>query len=458
MAGQIKVEAKKIRLRSNRVNSILGTNLDPSEIPPILNSLGFETSGADTVEDFEVSIPTFRPDAEREIDVIEEIARIIGYQEIVPTQVYSPNVGRLSAFQEMVRKIRQVFVGLGSNEIWTNTLVAPNEQESFGVMGEGISASRPLTKDESILRRTLLLGLVNTYRKNVLNNLGEARFFEIGHIFFHPKDVLGNSPLNDDKSDRIDFEQLKPFESERLSAIFATSGDDARSAVEALYTLLVEFSISDVKIVPIDQVSMDQEHSYKSSTGPSLNQITPHLHFGGPTWHPMAPPEINSKISSVYVGGLHPARSGFIVAGKNEVIGVVGEIDPDLTADFSKGRVGYLDIDLHGLFGLHASPSRYQSISRFPTAETDLAFVVDESVASEDLRKAIVDLTGESAKRIYLFDVYRDNSLGVGKKSLAYRLILSDPAKTLTDEDVAVIRETVIKGVGEIFKASLRGV
>ncbi len=458
IAGQKKVEPKKIRVRPNRVNTILGTNLSSSEITPILNSLGFETLGTDTTEDFEVSIPTFRPDAEREIDVIEEIARIIGYQEISPTQVYSPKVGRLSAFQEMVRKIRQVFVGLGSNEIWTNTLVAPNEQESFGVIGENISASRPLTKDESVLRRTLLLGLVNTYRKNALNNLGEARFFEIGHIFFHPKDVLGDLKLNDGQSEQFEIEKLRPYESERVSSIFALAGDDAKSAVEALYALLAEFSISEVKIVPIDKATVDQEHGYNRSTNLSLTEISSQLYFGGPTWHPMEPPQINSTVANIFSGGLHPARSGFIVTEKNEVIGVVGEIDPEITADFSKGRVGYLDIDLNGLFALGSSPSRYQSISRFPIAETDLAFVVDESVASEDIRKAIVDLTGEIAKRIYLFDVYRDASLGSGKKSLAYRLILSDPFKTLTDEDVAVIRDTVIKGVGEMFKASLRGV
>ena len=354
-----------------------------------------------------MSAPSFRPDVGREVDVIEEIARHYGYERIVPTLPRAPRVGSLTTYQKDRRRVMRMLVDFGAEEAWTRAIVDP-ERDVIG--GEGLrplTLVNPVVREESALRTNLLAGLLDALRRNVATRNASVRFFEVGKVFRHPR--------SDDGA---------PVEREHLGVLLARDGDDAKAAIECLRVL---------------------------EDGLRIDAAQVHLKEGSP------PPNPEDPVAF----GMHPTRLSTVFGGASgdEVIGVVGEVDPGVLEDLgvSGRRVGWLSVDLERFLLLGRRPERVHPVSRFPSSDIDLSFAVGDDVSVERVGEVLRLAAGEWFERIELVDVYRGKGLAEGNRSVAFRIRFSAIDRTLTDDDVAAARARCIAAVEAEVGASLRG-
>ncbi|HET7488031.1 MAG TPA: phenylalanine--tRNA ligase subunit beta [Acidimicrobiales bacterium] len=379
-----------IRLRTHRVNHILGTELGDAEVRALLEPIGFRVEPAgDGVQ--AVTPPSYRPDAGTEIDLVEEVARHHGYSNVRRTVPVSPYVGHLTTYQRERRRLRDVLAGAGVSEAVSPPLLAPGDHERTGHAGELIEAVDPLAREESVLRATLLPSLLKAVGFNAARRNADVWLFEVGKVFRVPTGRRG--PL--------------PDERELLGVALAGEGGGAPAAKQVLDVVLDAFR---------------REARIEAATAP----------------------------------GLHPTRTARVLLGF-DVIGHVGEVDPEVAAAFGiEGRVGWIDLDLSGLLPTSHSYAQARPVPRHPSSDVDLAFVVDDAVPAAAVAGTVRRAAGPLLEDLRLFDVYRHERLGAGRRSLAYRLRLQAPDRTLTDADVAEVRTACIEAVAATHGGELR--
>jgi phenylalanyl-tRNA synthetase beta chain len=418
-----------------RVHSQIGVALGPVEIARLIEPIGFtvlETEHDADAGVLTVEVPTNRPDIRPGPygvdDIIEEIARTFGYSKVprrIPTW---PQPGRLTPVQRSRREVKDVLRGLGASEGWTDTFVSAGAHDDVDLVGPAVRVTNPLDAEKPYLRRSLLPGLLGALAYNASRRQPDVRLFEVGVVFSHPG--AGKARVVE-RSGAGGTEQAElPGERELLSAVFAGEDDDARSAVAAWHVLADALRLDGVRLV-------------------RPNDGTPPL------------------------PGLHPTRSAHLMAragSLNEVtIGSVGEIDPavasrfDLTRTSGGGstprRVGWLEVDLGVLLDEEQVPRRITiggAVSRFPSSDIDLAFVVDDEHPADAVAGALRTAGGDLLESVHLFDVYRGTGIDDGARSLAYRLRFCSDDRTLTDEEVGRLRASCIDAVTEEFGAVLR--
>jgi phenylalanyl-tRNA synthetase beta chain len=213
-----------VQLRVDRVNAVLGTELGLVRIAALLNPIGYLTTAAEHGNTATVALPSWRYDSTSEIDVIEEIARHHGYANIARTTPAPTHPGALSAVQRQRRALRQVLIGLGIDEAMPMPFLAPGDLARTGLDPSGITITNPLVAEESVLRPSLLPGMLRVVSGNEARRCLGTRWFEIGHVFGVPPDG-----------------QLLPNESERLAVILA--GSDAHAAVGVLDEILATLAV-----------------------------------------------------------------------------------------------------------------------------------------------------------------------------------------------------------------------
>jgi phenylalanyl-tRNA synthetase beta chain len=401
---------RRLRVRTEKVGALLGTTLQGTEIGQLLSPLGFVTGAPRSEDDgdtgtvIEVEVPSFRPDVRREVDVTEEVARRIGYQELPGTQRRSPYVGRLNDLQELRRRLKRIMAGLGAHEAWTTSIVEPREQERGGVVTALVPLLNPMVAEESVLRGGLLPGLLAAARHNQGHRHPWVRLFEVGDVFSLPTDPTSpaspaSQPANPDL----------PTEREVVGLLLADLEDDASAAVRAWR-------------VVADAIGLEQ---------------------------------VEFRVASR--AGLHPARTAELVAA-DTVIGVVGEVDPDTLEAFElpDRRVGWLELDLERLAAAPRRPLTARPVSRFPSSDVDLAFVVEDQLPAAEIEETLRRAAGDLCESVELFDVYRGAGVAAGSRSLAYRLRFCALDRTLTDAEVAELRAECIRSVTSQGQATLR--
>jgi phenylalanyl-tRNA synthetase beta chain len=385
-----------IVVRTDRVNSILGTNLGDEDIRRYLAPIGFVA--APTAPGLqEVAVPTFRPDATREIDVIEEIARHHGYSNIARTVPTTPAVGRLSAYQLERRRVRAVLTGAGLSEAVCAQLVAPGDHGRSGLPEDGIAAVEPLVVEESVLRTSLLPGMLRSVSFNSDRRNGDLAMFEIGHTF----------RVTDPTAEL-------PDEREMLAVIVAGAGVDGvgqgvGGAVNALRRVETALRLASLSLVAA---------------------LRPGMHPG--------------RCADVALDG-HPA-------------GYVGEVDPEVSERWGiDGRVGWFEIDLGAVATAERRSELAAPVSRFPSSDIDLAFAVPDDIPAAAVEATLAAAAGGLLEKMSLFDVYRGPGVAEGQRSLAYRLRFCAFDRTLTDAEVGELRAACITAVESAFPARLRG-
>ena len=387
-----------VDLPDHEAERLLGVDIAVDRQVEYLTRLGF---GVDRTGPMRVTVPTYRPDVTRPADLVEEIARIHGYNEI-PSRLIIGSGGGLTAQQRAARAVRSIMAGAGFHEIMSFDFLGLPEIQALGLDSDDprlnpVRIRNPLNDEQEYLRTTLLSGLLSGLRRSAQRNRPDAALFEMGSVF-----LRGDAPLPD---------QPKHI-------AFAATG--ARSD-SPLYDA-GEYSVQD-----------------------ALGVVEVLLEALG----------IESAILQQPVAGLHPGRSGVVVAGGEE-IGAVGELDPDVAESFGLiGRVIAGEFDLAGLMPAPAVP--FVVPSPYPPVVFDLSFDLPGEAAAADLVSAVGAVAGEDLERVVVFDVFRGAPLAEGRKSVAVRLTMRSADRTLTDEEVAPLLDQIANHVSEELGGSLRG-
>ncbi len=390
-------------VRIDKVNELLNTTLTAAQVSDLLDPIGFATTPKTEAADdgsgavVTVQIPSWRPDSTVEIDVIEEIARHHGYDKSglrVPTPTQA---GRLSSTQQARRRLRRAVLGSGYSEAMPMPFLAPGDLERAGLTDDGLRLTNPLVADESVLRTSLLPGLLKAILHNQSHRNGPVRLYELGRVFHPSQDEL-------------------PDEREILAACasgFDESGADASASAAAAATRL-------------------------------LTRLGDELGLTG------------LGVTNAPVPGLHPTRSA-TVAFRGATIGAVGEVDPAVLDRFGvQGRVSWLQLDVAPLVPALEKAVKYKPISFYPSSDVDLAFVVADDVPAAAVLRTLKKAGGELLYSAELFDTFRSSQLGDDRRSLAYRLRLQASDRTLTDGEVAEVRQRCIDAVESNHGAELR--
>lgn len=368
--------SRTTNLRLDQIKRVLGVDVAVDRVRELLSPIGFEIANPDKSNSVVVTIPSFRPDCTQEIDVIEEIARHFGFDEIGKVVPKSPVHGRLSAVQQRRRIIREFVLSLGASEAMPNPFLAPGDLTRCGLTEDNaLRLANPLVAEESVLRTSLRPGLLQAIAYNQSHRINDIKLFEVGHVYPQGSEQL-------------------PDEHEVLCVVFAES--DATKAMDM------------------------------------WSQFSAFLGVGAQLFQDAAP------------AGFHGTRSAQLRRGKI-VLGTVGEIDPTVLANFGvMGRVACLEIDLSIVLGETPKVAAAQVVSKYPSSDFDLAFVVPQTLAAGMLLKSLRQAGGNLLADAVLFDIYRGKGVAEDARSLAFRLRFQAPDRTLGETEIADARSRCI--------------
>lgn len=406
------VARPRIVLRTHRVNDLLGIDLTGSDIAGYLTALEMQVE--DLGETLAVEVPTFRPDLEREVDLVEEVARLHGYNRLARTLPKpAQQVGALTPEQRERRLVRDVLVGRGLSEAMTLSLVAPTDLERAGLPGVGVEVENPLRVEESLLRTAILPGLLRSVAFNAAHGLPDVALFEIGHVF--------HSPIGPERPRRAGnrAEEILPDEREHLAAAWA----------------------GEMRRRPHDEDRPVDAHDLVGV----LDAVASVLGLADWLMEPARRP------------GFHPSRCAAVFVDGAE-LGAVGEVAPEVVAALELPRpVVALELDLGRLLAGSRRERRFREPSRYPASWIDLAFAVPTGIPARRVLATLREAVGDLLEDVELFDVFRSEALGPDRVSLAFRLRFRAPDRTLTDDDVATARRACIDAVERTHGAELRG-
>lgn len=415
VTGQLPV-FPEIELRVTDIERVLGVALDHDDVVRILKGLNFSVTAHDDV--LVAQVPSARLDIRAgsfgRADVIEEVARLYSYQRLARHVPSWPEPGGLSDRQVLRRKIRSVLVDAGVHEMWTPTLGSDEDFDLSNPGGARVRITNPLAADESVLRSTIVTGLVRAWVKNAERGNGDVMVGEMGTVFAYNE---AGGEFRESRGGSGGATMLRlPLESERCTVLLAREGDDATTAV-ALWSLLSS------------RLNLD---------------------------------DVVARSSSDLAPMYHPTRSAVLQSRQSgAIVGYVGEIDPSFAKSLAPGlgerRLGVVDICLDVVADTTLAPVRsaFATIpSRFPSALFDLAFVTPRTVHAQDLAHALRHASN-LVEDVRLFDVYDDPSLPTGTRSLAYAIRLSSSDATLGEDQVAQVRSQLI-ATGAELGANLR--
>ena len=398
------IHPKEIELRFSRTTKILGYEVAPEKIKNILSRLGFVIKILDK-DKLLVSVPTFRPDIEREIDLIEEIARINGYDNIPTVTKINITLEKKTDETEVDEKIRQAATALGFFEMINNPLQSENDAK---LTGKPIRINNPLSTDMECLRTSLLSGALITISKNIRQGVKDLKFFEIGDTFI-----------------KINDGEIKTFSdfAETQNLLIVVSGKEQHKGWnteenESDFYLLKGLINSFLSKISLDNVLIDSYYS-------TVNEIY--------AYH------LTKSFKEVELG-----RGGKV---KNEVLKQF-----DINQD-----VYCFEFDLTALKSIETNSKTYTDPLKYPKIIRDFAFILDKSVRYLDVKEFIKKKSSQLLKVVSVFDVFENDSLGADRKSLAFTLEYFDESKTLTEDEVEKDFNNIIALLTKEFNAQLRG-
>jgi phenylalanyl-tRNA synthetase beta chain len=397
LSGAIDVGAapprRRLSLRPSRAAAVLGYPVSAAAAIEALGTIGIQATDAhDTVA---VEVPSFRPDLEREEDLIEEIVRVQGYDRLPSTMPGVRGVGGEQDSYRIRRRIRELCIRAGLREAVSLSFASPADLELLGIT-EPVRVANPPSAEEPSLRTSLIPRLLDAAARNLQRGATSVRLFEVGHVFR--------------QRDGVD-------EREHLALLLA--GESG----EGLYAEHRPFDVLDGKGI-VDVV----------------------LRGLGVEW----------SLDPGADRPFHPGRSGTIRVGDADV-GVLGELHPAEAArrDLA-GRVVLAQLDVTALGVRAATTVTFRDVPRFPVVRRDLAFIVPEDMAVGLVQRALEEAGGDLLDRSVLFDVFRGEPLPAARKSLAFALAFRAPDRTLTDEEVDPVVAAIVERLRADLGAELR--
>ena len=382
---------KVIKITTEDINNVLGTELKTKEIKDIFTRLGFVTKA--TKNNMEVTVPTRRLDISIKEDLIEEVGRIYGINNIEGKLPDLPI--KRGTYDKKTRSIRNKLVDLGLNEVLTQIFITEADGHKYTNDDfEIVKLLDPLSVEKNCIRYTLVPSLMKVYKYNKDRNINDIRIFEIAKGFYLKDGNYG--------------------EDEKLCLLL--TGDYYQ---ELGHNRKIDFYILKGIIEEL-LIFLGYENRY-------------------------------SLITDEFPKEFHPYQSAYInLNGEN--IGIMGKLHPNVTKD----NVYVAEINLSKLSKFKTSKIKYKEINKYPSIKKDLAFIIDKDIPADDISKTIKKSGGKNLTNIEIFDLYIGDKIDSNKKSIAYSLTFEDTKKTLTDEEVMEIFNKIIKDVEKKHKAILR--
>ncbi len=412
----------QVELRVKRCNELLGTSLTASEMSALLAQIELQTRASND-EKLKIEVPAFRPDIGREADLIEEVARIYGYDNIESRTTATIDFTALHNIKDLAEDISSCLVGGGFNEVINNSMVDPKWAEYEEVEPNRINelkknigydpkvnpvrVKNPLSVEMSIMRMSLVPGILQTIRHNQFHQNDNLKLFEIGHVSRRCDPGEKGSYIDGiHEEERIVVAMVGNVHLEAWDE-HARGADlyDIKGEVEALF----------------NKISLDKYSFIPYSTEKTLSEHN-----------------IAIEISGTYAG-------------------YIGEIRSEIKKQFEiEGRVVVAEINLDILRTQRRSERKYSPVSRFPAVRRDLAFVINAKVPVADIIRKLYSSGGSIVRKIKLFDIFVDDRFGFDKKSVAFRLELQSDERTLTDEEVDSQIKKITDSISQSFSAELR--
>ncbi|HFF2433796.1 TPA: phenylalanine--tRNA ligase subunit beta [Staphylococcus aureus] len=386
-SGELGAFITPIDITADKINRTIGFDLSQNDIVTIFNQLGFDTEINDDV--ITVQVPSRRKDITIKEDLIEEVARIYGYDDIPSTLPVFEKVtsGQLTDRQYKTRMVKEVLEGAGLDQAITYSLVSKEDATAFSMQQrQTIDLLMPMSEAHASLRQSLLPHLIEAASYNVARKNKDVKLFEIGNVFF----ANGEGEL--------------PNQVEYLSGIL--TGDYVVNQWQGKKETVDFYLAKGV----VDRVSekLNLEFSYRRAD----------------------------------IDGLHPGRTAEILL-ENKIVGFIGELHPTLAADNDLKRTYVFELNFDALMSVSVGYINYQPIPRFPGMSRDIALEVDQNIPAADLLSTIHAHGGNILKDTLVFDVYQGEHLEKGKKSIAIRLNYLDTEETLTDERVSKVQAEI---------------
>ncbi len=394
---------RTITFHLGELERFIGISYPKERVASILSKLGFELEEKDP-HTYLVTVPTHRGDVEEPADLVEEVARIAGY-DLIPTEMI-PTPTAPQIYPELLRweeAARDILVACGLHEVKTYALVSQELLDKFGIAHPMplLSVANPMTPEHVFLRPTLLPSLLRTLAYNLRFHEG-VKIFELARVYL-PRE-------NDLPMERSTLAIAMAGEAEELSWFGGSRKLDFFDLKGVVEELVERLGILDYSFTPAEDPAF----------------------FPGQT---------------------------ALLKVKGEPIGILGKLNPDIAVAFEveKEEVFMAEFNFEALAS-HASPVReFRPVSRYPAVVQDIAVVVDEEVPAEEVRRVILEAGRPFLQNAILFDFYKGKPVPPGKKSLAYSLTFQASDRTLSDDEVARVRERIVRELERKLGARLRG-
>lgn len=398
-----------VELELNKVNDILGTNIKHDRIKEILKSLNFivreEKENAITVE-----VPPYRTDVSIPEDLIEEVARIEGYNNIPTTLPFSAtSKGQKTLEQKLRDKIMDIMTARGLSEVINFSFINKTNFDKLLFSEEderrnAISVLNPLSEEQGYMRTTLLPGLLDTLRRNIYRRNENLGIFELGKVYL-PKGFPEKSTLPEEKWTL----------GIAVRGTLVSHWQNKGTVVDFYYLKgIIEDLLIQLKLNSIEFKPCKDNPSY------------------------------------------HPGRTAYIYV-EDELLGILGELHPQVADNYGLPQRNYVaELDVEVLLKLGHGPFMLKQLPKYPAVNRDLAIVVKDEIPASDLLKVISEVGGKLLVDIEVFDLYKGNQIPQGYKSIAFSLIYQAEDRTLTDKEINDIHEKIHKALADKFKASLR--
>lgn len=396
------VENKQVTVPLSAIEKRIGIEITNDELQTIFDRLGFEVTIQET--DFTVSVPPRRWDIAIEADVLEEIARIYGYDNIpvtLPTVPSSP--GRLNSKQKLVRQTRAIAEGLGLNQVISYVLTSPKEAELLHGDQPFVKLALPMSEDRSVLRQSLFPALMEIAKYNQARQNKPLAFYEIGKVFYGQGD------------------NVQPKEEERFGILVS-----GQNATNAWYQEAANYDFYDLKGIIesyFEAIRLTNKITYQATQDYAV---------------------------------MHPGRTAKIILD-GEVIGFFGQVHPKVAKDHDlPDETFFAEINFDQVLAYDRPALVQTMIPKYPSTSRDLALLVPKSIIQQELVDLINEKGGQYLRSVELFDRFVDAKIGEDNQSLAYHLTFQNPEKTLTDEEINAAMANITEALNQIDGLEIR--
>ncbi|UQS85292.1 phenylalanine--tRNA ligase subunit beta [Apilactobacillus apisilvae] len=400
---EYKISPVVVEITLTKINHILGTHLSYEQVQDIFERLGFIVHRND--DSFSVTVPVRRGDIHIDADLIEEVARIYGYDNLPSTlPTTTMTTGKLQPKQQLMRDSRHILEGLGLTHAISYALTTSEKANMFMMQNSfETNLSYPMTNDHETLRMNLLTGLLDDIAYNKARNVSDVALYEQGRVFY--KDTK---------------DQVKPSEIEHIAG--AISGS----------------------LISSNWDENNKEVDFYQIKG-IVNKYLETIGFNGQI----------DYVSNAEYPEMHPGRTADIMI-HGHYVGFVGEVHPNIAKQFKINDTYVFDLNLDSLNDLPKSDQSYESISKYPSISRDIALLVDDNITNSDIVKVIEKRGGAFLKEVNIFDVYNGEHVPEGKKSMAYNLVFQNKRDTLVDDDVNKVMDKIQRNLEKEFDVEVR--